>query len=400
MALAAAVATGRSVIRGFSHAGDCNATLDVIRALGVGVERNVEAVVVEGVGWDGLRPPSGELYCGRSGTTMRLSCGLLAGSALDVTLTGDAQLLRRPMERIAEPLRKMGAGIETRDDRPPIRIHGGRLNGIEYELPVASAQVKSAVLLAGLRADGVTTVIERVPTRDHTERLLAWLDAPIEVDEGQPRRISIRSGALRAFEATVPGDISSAAPLLAAAVAIPGSTITVADVGVNPTRTAFLEVLARMGAEVRIEPLDDKGPEPLGEVTARHAGLRGVEIGEAEVAALIDELPLVGVLGTLAEGTTVVRGAAELRVKESDRIAGLVAGLRALGADAEELPDGFTVTGPAELVGDSMDARGDHRLAMAFAVAGLAATRPVTVDGLESVADSFPGFIDSLESLR
>jgi 3-phosphoshikimate 1-carboxyvinyltransferase len=331
---------------------------------------------------------------------MRLACGLVAGSALDVTLTGDPQLLRRPMDRVAEPLRRMGAGIETTDGWPPIRVAGGKLRGIEYELPVASAQVKSAVLLAGLRAIGETAVIEPVPTRDHTERLLVWLGAPIDIDDAPPRRVSVRQGDVKPFEAEVPGDVSSAAPLLAAAAAIPGSAVTVERVGLNPTRTAFLTVLARMGAEVQVEPGDEGGPEPIGAVTVRHAGLGGVGIGASEVPGLIDELPLVGVLGALAEETTVVRGAGELRVKESDRIAGLVAGLRALGADAEELPDGFTVTGPAALRGAAVDGRSDHRLAMAFTVAALAASGPVAVDGLDSVADSFPGFVETLESLR
>jgi 3-phosphoshikimate 1-carboxyvinyltransferase len=400
MALLAAVAEGRSLIKGYSHAGDCSATLDVVRKLGVGIERGPDSVTIDGVGWGGLQALRQQLDCQRSGTTMRLACGLLSGAFLELTLTGDEQLLRRPMERVAEPLRTMGAKIETTNGNPPIRIRGDLLQGIEYELPVASAQVKSAVLLAGLRAAGVTTVIEPIPTRDHTERLLAWLGAAIEVAEGPPRRITVRAGNVRAFEATVPGDVSSAAPLLAAAAAIPGSAITVDDVGVNPSRTAFLEVLARMGAEVQVEPLDDPGPEPVGRITLRHAGLRGVEIGEAEVPNLIDEVPLVAVLGALAEGTTVVRGAAELRVKESDRIAGVVTGLRALGADAEERPDGFTITGPSQLGGDSVDARGDHRLAMAFSVAALTADAPVAVDGLDSVADSFPGFIDTLKSLR
>lgn len=400
MALVAGVARGRSVIRGFSDAGDCAATLDILHALGIGMEREGDTVFIEGAGWEGLRSPGRELDCGRSGTTMRLACGLLAGSALEVMLTGDPQLLRRPMERVAEPLRAMGARIETTDGRPPIRLHGVALRGIEYEPPVASAQVKSAVLLAGLRAEGKTTVIEPLTTRDHTERLLAWLGAPIELEKADPRRISVTRGDVHAFETSVPGDVSSAAPLLAAASAIPRSAITIEGIGLNPSRTAFLEVLARMGAEVQSEPTGDPGPEPFGDVTVRHAGLSGVEIGPLEVPVLIDELPLIGVLGALAEGTTVVRGAAELRMKESDRIAGLVAGLRALGADAEEQPDGFTVTGPSNLRGGSVDARGDHRLAMAFSVAGLGASDPVAVDGLSSVADSFPGFIETLDSLR
>ena len=400
MALVAGVANGRSTISGFSRAGDCEATLSVLRALGVSVDRDSGEIVIEGVGWDRLLSPERDLDCGRSGTTMRLACGLLAGSALDLTLTGDPQLLARPMERVAEPLRLMGARVETSDGRPPVRLQGGSLSGIEYELPVASAQVKSAVLLAGLRADGITAIVEAVPSRDHTERLLSWLGVPVEIAESPGRRVSVRRAEPRAFEANVPGDISSAAPLLAAAAAVPGSSVTIEGVGLNPSRSAFLEVLARMGAEVEIEPSAETGPEPVGAVTVAHGDLRAVEIGESEVPGLIDELPLVGVLGALAEGTTTVRGAAELRVKESDRIAGLVAGLRELGADANELPDGFTVTGPAKLSGGAVDALGDHRLAMAFAVAALAATGPLSIEGLDSVADSFPSFVPTLDSLR
>ena len=399
MALVAAVAEGRSVISGFSRAGDCEATLSVLRDLGVRVDRSEGAVLIEGAGWTGLRRPERDLDCGRSGTTMRLACGLLAAAGVEATLTGDPQLLARPMERVAEPLRLMGASVETTGDRPPIRLKGGPLSGIEYELPVASAQVKSAILLAGLRAEGVTAVIEPVPSRDHTERLLSWLDVPVEI-HGATRRVSVRPAEPRGFEAHVPGDLSSAAPLMAVAAAVPGSAVTVEGVGLNPTRTAFLELLARMGAEVQLEPGEDTGPEPFGTVTVRHADLRSTEIGTEEVPGLIDELPLVGVLGALAEGTTVVRGAGELRVKESDRIAGLVRGLRAMGADAEELPDGFTVTGPTTLHAGEVDALGDHRLAMAFAVAGLCAGGPVSVDGIGSVADSFPSFVPTLESLR
>lgn len=400
MALLAAVARGRSRIDGYSRAGDCESTLEVIRGLGVSVERDAGSVVIEGAGWEGLTRPESELDCGRSGTTMRLACGVLAGASIEATLTGDPQLLGRPMERVAEPLRLMGASVKTTDGHPPIRVSGSSLTGIEYELPVASAQVKSAVLLAGLRATGVTTVIEPIPTRDHTERLLSWLELPVENTDGPHGKLAIRQGDPRAFEATVPGDFSSAAPLLAAAATVPGSTVTVEGVGLNPTRAAFLEVLARMGAEVEVEPGPEAGPEPGGSVTVTHAELRSVEIGEKEVPGLIDELPLVGILGALAEGTTVVRGAGELRVKESDRIAGLVHGLRALGAEADELPDGFTVTGPSKLRGGAVDSLGDHRLAMAFAVAALAASDPLSIEGLDSVADSFPSFVPTLESLR
>jgi 3-phosphoshikimate 1-carboxyvinyltransferase len=400
MALLASVARGRSVLGGFSRARDCEATVSVIRALGVRVEREGDALVIEGAGWRGLRPGTEALDCGRSGTTLRLACGVLSGSPLDVTLTGDSQVRLRPVERVAIPLRRMGADIETTRGRPPLRLRGGSLTAIDYSLPVPSAQVKSAVLLAGLRADGTTAVIEPMPSRDHTERLLAWLGLPIEVEEGPVREISIRRADVPAFEATAPGDVSAAAPLLSAAAIVPGSAVTVEDVGLNPTRTAFLNVLARMGAQVDIEPAGNSGAEPAGAVTVRHERLRAVEIRPRDVPMLIDELPLIGVLGANAKGVTVVRGASELRVKESDRIAGLVSGLRAFGADAEELPDGFAVAGPSPLHGGAVDARGDHRLAMAFALAALGATGPATIDGFDSVADSFPTFVETLEALR
>jgi 3-phosphoshikimate 1-carboxyvinyltransferase len=301
---------------------------------------------------------------------------------------------------VAEPLRRMGAGIETTRGYPPIRLPRGSLTGIEYELPIASAQVKSAVLLAGLHADGTTAVVEPVPSRDHTERLLGWLGVPIEVGDAPVRRISIRRADVPAFAATVPGDVSSAAALLSAAAIVRGSAIRVEEVGLNPTRTAFLKVLARMGARVEIEPTEDSRLEPAGAVTVRQEALRAVEIAPGDVPLLIDELPLIGVLGAIAEGATVVRGADELRVKESDRIAGLVLGLRAIGADIEELPDGFAVCGPSALHGGAVDARGDHRLAMAFAVAALAATDSARIEGLDSVVDSFPTFRETLEVLR
>ncbi|MGH2710704.1 MAG: 3-phosphoshikimate 1-carboxyvinyltransferase [Actinomycetota bacterium] len=397
MALLAALGSGESSIGGFSDSGDCEATLSVLLSLGVPVTRFPSAVAIGGL--DGrFAQPDEDLDCRRSGTTMRLACGLLAGSELDVTLTGDPQLMVRPMERVAEPLRLMGARIETTEGRPPIRVAGTPLSGIEYELPVASAQVKSAILLAGMRADGTTTVVEPTPTRDHTERLMKWLGMPIEIDAG--RSSVSRPTAPFAFEAKVPGDISSAAPLLAAAAIVRGSVVTVEEVGLNPTRTSFVTTLARMGVEVEIEPAEDQGTEPSGRITIRQEGLRAVEIDAEQVPGLIDELPLVGTLGALAEGTTVVLGAGELRVKESDRIAVLVAGLRELGADADELPDGFTVTGPTRLRGGSVDSGGDHRLAMAFSVAALASEKAVVIDGIESVADSFPGFLQTLESLR
>lgn len=399
-AILAALARGRSEVRGYSPAGDCGATLGVLRALGVPIEEADGALRVDGRGPAGLSPPPGPLDCRRSGTTMRLMAGVLAGTGFRATLTGDPQLLRRPMERVAEPLRRMGASVDLSEGgRPPVTVGGGRLRGIRYRLPVASAQVKSAVLLAGLEAEGTTTVLEPVPSRDHTERLLAWLGAPFEAGrEGDAAALSVRAARPEGFALEVPGDLSSAAPLLAAAALVPGSDLVVVGVGLNPTRTGFLRALERMGARLETE-IAVREPEPAGTVRLRHAPLRGIVVEAPEVPLLIDELPLLGLVGTAAEGVTEVRGAGELRVKESDRVAGLVRGLRALGAEAEELPDGFVVRGPTPLRPGSCDSLGDHRLAMAFAVAGLAASGPVRVAGMGSVADSFPGFAEVLRGL-
>lgn len=397
--LIAALARGTSVVRGFSPAGDCSTTLQVLAALGVRATHLGDEVLVEGRGL--LQPPSGPLDCGRSGTTMRLVAGVLAGAPFGSVLTGDAQLLGRPMDRVADPLRRMGAVVRlARGGRAPMEIEGRPLTGIRYRLPVASAQVKSAVLLAGLGAEGRTVVEEDVATRDHTERLLAAAAVPVRREEaGEGARVTLDPGRPEPFELDVPGDLSSAAPLAAAAALVPGSDVVLDGVGLNPTRAGFLGVLERMGAVVEARP-DPDGPEPRGTVRVRHAPLRAVAVGATDVPRMIDELPLLGVLGTQAEGVTEVRGARELRVKESDRVAALVAGLRALGAEAEELEDGFVVRGPTSLTGGRCDAARDHRLAMTFAVAGLVARDPVEVAGADYLADSFPGFLEHLEGLR
>jgi 3-phosphoshikimate 1-carboxyvinyltransferase len=399
-ALIAAVAEGSSLVRGFSPAGDCASTLKVLRALGVVVRRHGDAVTVTGrEEFPVHRTP---LNCGRSGTTMRLLAGILAGRQGRFELTGHEQLLRRPIERVAAPLRSMGATVRTGPDgRPPLTIEGGSLSGIDYVLPVPSAQVKSALLLAGLRADGETAVTEPVPTRDHTERLLAATGIGLHRSPPSPsgHRITVHPGVPASFDLLVPGDPSSAAARIAAAALVPGSDLLLRGVGLNPTRTGFLEVLERMGNPVSVENLSG-GTEPGGDLRIRHGLLQGVRIQGQEVPGVIDELPLIGLLATQADGVTEVRGAGELRVKESDRIAGLVAGLRALGAEAEELPDGFVVRGPTRLTGGRCDATTDHRLAMTFSLAGLVATGPVAVDGLEYVDDSFPGFVRILKALR
>jgi 3-phosphoshikimate 1-carboxyvinyltransferase len=401
-AILGALANGTTIIHGYSAAGDCRSTLAVLRGLGVAVDEDGNTVRVAGWGARGPAEPRAPLDCGRSGTTMRLMSGALAGFPVKAVLTGDPQLLARPMERVAEPLRAMGATVATAAGGvPPIGLRGGSLHGIDYELPVASAQVKSAVLLAGLRASGATTVTEPVPSRDHTERMLRAMGAAVDVskDGDGRRRVRVEPSGLEGVEVTVPGDPSSAAPLLVAAALVSGSDLTVAGVGLNPTRTGLLDALRRMGAEIEATATTD-GSEPIGDVRILQRPLRGTVVDAPEIPSMVDEIPLLGLLATQADGVTEVRGAEELRVKESDRIAVLANGLTALGADVEELPDGFVVTGPTPLHAGYVKAAGDHRMAMTFAVAALIASGPVHVSGMQTIADSFPGFMATLQGLR
>ncbi len=406
-AILAAMADGTSRIRGYSPAGDCRSTLRVVRTLGATVTAHGGEVTVRGSallqhGAGAGTVDAGDLDCGRSGTTMRLVAGAVAGAPMRARLTGDPQLLGRPMERVAEPLRLMGAAVETTGGRPPVIIQGGGLRGIRFRLPVASAQVKSAVLLAALRAEGTTIVEEPVPTRDHTERLLLAMGIRARVDpipDGPGRSVTVGPGSLEPLDVTVRGDASSAAFVVAAAALVPGSDVIVERVGLNPTRTELLRVLRRAGGSLETVEDGTEHGEPVGSIRVRHASLGPLRVERDRVPWLVDEIPLVALLATQADGTTEVRGVGELRVKESDRIAGVVAGLRALGADAEELPDGFVVRGPTPLRGGHVDALADHRLAMTFAVAALIARGPVTVRGMEYADDSFPGFLPMLHSL-
>ena len=402
-ALLAALADGTSTIGNYAPGADCAATLRCIEALGVEA-RPAEAttpdgsptVTVRGRGPDGLRPAAAALDAGNSGTTMRLLAGVLAAQPFESVLTGDASLRRRPMQRIAEPLSRMGARIRTADGRPPLAIAGAALRGIAYDMPVASAQVKSAVLLAGLHADGATRVTERAPTRDHTERALPAFGVEVRRTGAQ---VEIVGGQRPApADVRVPGDLSSAAFWAAAAAALPGSDVELVDVGLNPTRTAFLDLLRSAGADVAVETTGAAAGEPFGAVRVRHRTLRPVRIGAGQTPGVIDELPALAALA--AHGATLeVSGAAELRAKESDRIAVLAAGLRALGADVDERPDGFSVRA-AGLTGGAVDAAGDHRMAMAFAVAALGAGAPTTIRGHDAVDVSYPGFFAALESIR
>jgi len=408
-ALLAALASGRTTIRNFAPGGDCASTLACLAALGVSIERGpagvdeTPMVVIEGRGLRGLTAPAEVLDCGNSGSTMRMLAGVVAAHAFASTLAGDRSLSGRPMRRIMVPLAQMGARFEAADgDRPPLTVIGADLEAIAYVPDVPSAQVKSAVLLAGLQARGTTRVTEQTPTRDHTERALGAFGATVE-RAGRTVSLAGRQP-LFGLEARVPGDLSSAAFPLAAAAALPGSDVTIEDVGLNETRAGFLDVLHRFGISVETERTGQWQGEPMGRVRVRTetttAGARPfLELGRDIVPAIIDELPVLAALAT-AHGELRVTGAAELRVKESDRITALVEGLRVLGADAEELPDGFHIRGGRPLTGGVVHARDDHRLAMAFAIAALTARAPVTIDGAEAAAVSYPAFFSDLERLR
>jgi len=396
------LADGRSRVRGFLPANDCLATLACIRALGVDVEvsdpRNPTTLTIHGRGLYGLREPDAPLNCVRSGTTMRLLAGILAGQPFETVLTGEPQLQRRPMERIARPLCRMGAVIDTTDEHAPLTLRGRGLHGHEHVLPVASAQVKSAILLAGLYADGPTVVHQPGPARDHTELILKTMRAAIEIS-GLSVTLTPPSYPLAPLDLTVPGDISSASFPLVAGLLVPGSQVTVEGVGTNPTRTGLLEVLRAMGGDIITHSQHLQGGEPVADVTARASALGATEVSGDTVVRMIDEFPLLAVAATQAEGTTVVRDAAELRVKETDRIAVIASELRKMGARIEPQPDGFVVTGPTPLQGAVVDSHSDHRIAMALAVAGLAADGETTLRHPSCIRDSFPGFAQTMRRI-
>ncbi len=388
----AALAEGRSEIRGFLEGEDTRATAAAFAAMGVRIEAPDAGLrIVDGVGLGGLAAPSAEIDCGNAGTGMRLMAGVLAGQSFDSVLVGDASLSRRPMRRVTEPLTRMGARIDTVEGGfPPLRIHGGNvLQGIDYEVPVASAQVKSAILLAGLYARGETTVREPHPTRDYTERMLQAFGWEVEHREGFAR---LRGGGrLSARAVEVPADFSSAAFFIVAASVVPGSDLLLRDVGVHPRRTGLLAALRLMGADIEVSERRERQGEPIADLRVRHARLQGARIPEALVPDMIDEFPALFVAAALAEGDTLVSGAAELRVKESDRIATMASGLRALGARIEETPDGACIRG-GRLSGGAADSHGDHRVAMSLAVAGQCADGDVRIGDCDNVATSFPGF--------
>jgi 3-phosphoshikimate 1-carboxyvinyltransferase len=405
-AIVAAMASDPVRIRNYLRAADTSSTLSAVRELGAIVQEGTGELVIRGVGLRHAQLPSGRIDVGNAGTLMRLLPGWLAAQeGMTFTLDGDQSIRRRPVDRIAEPLELMGARIEAREGRfPPFTVYGGALTGIEYRLPVASAQVKSCVLLAGLVTDR-TTVIEPVPTRDHTERMLLRAAAPLERkgDAGAGVQTSVgTTDELEIEEIDVPGDLSSAAFLIAAAVLVKGSRVVLEDVGVNWTRAGFLRILERMGAIVLgdVEPVGSFGPtESACDLDVSHGPIEGTTVETEEVPLAIDELPLVALLGCFAEGETVVRGAGELRFKESDRIATVVEGLRGLGAEIDASVDGFVVRGTGGLRGGRLHAHGDHRLALLGAVAGLASSEGVEVMGIEAADVSYPAFADDLGRL-
>ena len=386
-----ALADGSTRIDGFLEGEDTRATAAIFAQMGVRIEAPSEGVrIVHGVGLHGLQPPAGPLDCGNAGTAMRLLAGLLAAQRFDSVLVGDASLSKRPMRRVIEPLQAMGAVIESNDGRAPLRIRGGQpLHGIEYALPVASAQIKSALLLAGLYAQGETHVREPHPTRDYSERMLAAFGASCAFVPGEAALLG--GFPLQARDVSVPADFSSAAFFIVAASIVPGSELVLRKVGMNPRRTGLLHVLRAMGADIVEEGAGEQGGEPLADLRVRHAPLRGIEVPVEHVPDMIDEFPALFVAAACAEGATVVRGAAELRVKESDRIATMATGLRALGIAVDETADGATIHG-GTLHGSEVESHGDHRIAMSFCIAAQRAAGEVVVHDVANVATSFPGF--------
>jgi 3-phosphoshikimate 1-carboxyvinyltransferase len=387
------IADGSSEISGFLEGEDSLHTLEAFQTMGVDIRRDEDKIIVDGVGLHGLKAPTGDLYMGNSGTAMRLLTGLLSGQAFDTRLTGDESLSGRPMKRVTDPMALMGGLIDTQEGgTAPLHIHGGRqLRAMRYELPVASAQIKSCVLLAGLYAEGTTEVIEPAPTRDHTERMLRGFGCEVHTDGNH---ISLGGGQkLHATNIEVPADISSAAFFIVAASITPNSEITLTHVGINPTRTGILDIMELMGADITLINEREVGGEPVADIVVKSAQLKGIEIPERLVPLAIDEFPVIFVAAACASGRTVLTGAEELRVKESDRIQVMADGLITLGVDAKPTADGMVIQG-GKLGSGEVDSRGDHRIAMAFAVASLRAAGPITIADCDNVNTSFPGFVD------
>lgn len=386
------IAEGRTEVTGFLAGADCLATLDAFRRMGVSVDRTGEtSLVVHGRGLHGLTAPDEVLDMGNAGTAIRLAMGLLSGQRFQTTMTGDASLRSRPMERVAAPLRQMGARIDTTDGKPPVTVRPAeRLAGIDYRMPMASAQVKSAVLLAGLYAEGQTAVTEPAPTRDHTERMLRGFGVEVRTEGARASLVGRQK--LTGARIEVPGDISSAAFFLVAGCLAGADDFVVENVGINPTRTGILDILKLMGADLQVQPRASQGGEPVADIQVRRSALKGVAVPPELVPLAIDELPVLFIAAAGAEGQTVFTGAAELRVKESDRLAVMAEGLTRVGVPCELLPDGIRIEGGRRLHSGQIDSHSDHRIAMSFAVASLLADGPIAIHDVANVATSFPGF--------
>jgi 3-phosphoshikimate 1-carboxyvinyltransferase len=393
------LATGVTKVTGFLRGEDALATLEAFRAMGIKVEDDGETLIIHGKGLHGLSEPADVLDCGNSGTSMRLLTGLLAGQNFFSVLSGDKYLRARPMKRVVAPLAQMGARISGRagGDKAPLAIQGGKLSGIEYASPVSSAQVKSAIMLAGLYAEGVTTVYEPHLSRDHSERMLRHFGAQVE---SFPGGVRLTGGVeLIASDIAVPGDISSAAFFMVAALIVPGSDLLIKGVGINPTRTGVIDILKGMGGDLELMNPREQSGEPVADLRVRSSKLKAMEISGELVPRAIDEFPAICVAASLAQGTTVVSGASELRVKETDRIAAMAANLRKAGVSVVETPDGMEITGVERLSGCQAESFGDHRIAMSMLVAGLATAGETSVDDTECIATSFPGFMDLLNGV-
>jgi 3-phosphoshikimate 1-carboxyvinyltransferase len=398
LAMLGAIAEGQTTIQNFAASADCRSTLDCLETLGVSIRRDGSTVRLEGRGLRGLKSPSRALDAGNSGTTVRLMSGILAGSFFESTFIGDESLSRRPMKRVIEPLRRFGAKLQARDDNYlPLKIHGGPLKPVSFAMPIASAQVKSCVLLAGLHANGVTLVDEPVPTRNHTEIALAEFGAHINAGENS---IEIEGGhALKGKAFSVPGDLSSAAFLIAAAIGVPNSQLRLNRVGLNPTRSGFLSLLEEMRARITIGQMSLSNGEPAGDISVESSEIEGMDVGGHWIPNVIDEIPVLAVLGVRTRNGIRIRNAEELRSKESDRIRAVAANLQRLGVKVEEYPDGLFVPGRQTVRSGVVDSFGDHRIAMAFAVAGLFAEGPVTITNPACVGISFPGFFELLRQV-
>lgn len=397
-AMLAAIAEGVTKIRNYSTGADCQSTLGCVRALGIPVEKTDDEVVIHGRGPSGLQPPEEQMDAGNSGSTIRMLSGILAAQPFTSRIGGDESLSRRPMDRIIRPLSEMGASIEARENRfPPLTIHGRKLHPLDYALPMASAQVKTCVLFGGMFAAGTTTVHESIRTRDHSELALREFGADIEVHR---RSVAIHGPAhLKGRELVVPGDLSSAAFFLVAALILPESSLTIHGVGLNPTRSALLDFLAGMGAQLKVLDIARTGGEEVGDILVRGGRVRGGLLEKAQTAALIDEIPVLAILGAASENGLVVRDASELRVKETDRIATVAENLKRMGVSIEVRPDGFEIPGKQKFHAADLDSFGDHRIAMAFSVAALAADGPCKIANAEAASVSFPEFYDTLHRI-